>query len=152
MKKVDKISENKNYTAVNIGNLNNLADYSFQHPINKQEVKGKVFLKDITNATGTEISFQLLPPKTELSYFHYHQKNEETYVILKGAGELQVDDDCFSIQEGSVVRIAPEGKRGLYNSSDETMIYMVIQSKAGSLEEYSTGDGKRVEIEPKWNK
>jgi hypothetical protein len=30
------------------------------------------------------------------------------------------------------------------------MIYMVIQSKEGSLEEYTTADGERVVVEPKW--
>ncbi|MBE0649720.1 MAG: cupin domain-containing protein, partial [Bacteroidales bacterium] len=138
------------YSAVNIGNLNDLMDYNLIHPVNKKLIEGKVFLKDQTHATGTEISFNLLPPKTEQPYFHKHRKNEETYIILKGAGFFQVDDDCFDIKEGSVIRVAPQGKRGIRNDSDETMIYMVIQSKENSLEEYTTDDGERVPFEPKW--
>jgi hypothetical protein len=30
------------------------------------------------------------------------------------------------------------------------MIYMVILSKEISLEEYTTGDGERLPVEPKW--
>ena len=118
--------------------------HSLIHPKNNQKIEGKVFLKEATKATGTEISFQMLLPHTELSYFHIHRKNEETYIVLKGSGYYQVDEDCFEISEGSIIRIAPQDKRGLCNTSDEPMIYMVIQSKEGSLEEYSSDDGERV--------
>jgi len=30
------------------------------------------------------------------------------------------------------------------------MIYIVVQSKENSLEEYTTDDGTRVEFDPKW--
>jgi mannose-6-phosphate isomerase-like protein (cupin superfamily) len=150
MKETEKLSENANYSAINLGNLDDLMNYSLIHPVNKQKIEGKVFLKDITNATGSEISFNSLPPKSEQPYFHIHKKNEETYIILKGFGFFQVDDDCFKIEEGSIVRVAPKGKRGISNSSEETMIYMVVQSKENSLEEYTTSDGERVPFEPKW--
>ena len=136
--------------AIDLGSLSGLFDYSLIHPVSKREIEGKVFLKDATKSTGTEISFNSIPPRTEVPYFHIHRKNEETYIILKGAGYFQVDDDCFSIKEGSVVRISPKGKRGLVNTSDEAMIYIVIQSKENSLEEYTTADGERIPVEPKW--
>jgi mannose-6-phosphate isomerase-like protein (cupin superfamily) len=150
MKTIEKISENKNFTAVNIGSLDKLPDYAVVHPKNGQEIKGKVFVKEATGATGTEVSFSMLPPQTALSYFHIHRKDEETYIILKGSGYFQVDEDCFPITEGSVVRVAPQGKRGMCNSSDEPMIYICIQSKEHSLEEYWTDDGERVTYNPKW--
>jgi len=150
MKQIEKISENNNYTAVNIGCLDELANYSLTHPKTGQEITGKVFLKTPTKATGTEISFTTLPPKTALSYFHVHNKDEETYIILKGYGYYQVDNDYFPITEGSVIRVAPQGIRGLCNTSDAPMIYICIQSKENSLEEHSTDDGKRIETSPKW--
>jgi mannose-6-phosphate isomerase-like protein (cupin superfamily) len=150
MKKLEVISENRNYTAVNVGSLQDVGAYSMIHPKLKHEIKGKVFLKDTTKSTGTEISFTTIPPKSELGYFHLHYKDEETYIILKGSGFYQVDDDCFPIQEGSVIRVAPEGVRSLCNTSEEPMIYICIQSKQNSLEEHTTDDGKRVPIAPKW--
>jgi mannose-6-phosphate isomerase-like protein (cupin superfamily) len=150
MKQPEKIAENKNYTAINIGSPDRLPDYSFIHPKTNQEVRGKVFIKEATKATGTEISFTTLPPKSELPYFHFHNKDEETYIILKGAGYFQVDDDCFPITEGSVIRVAPHGRRGLCNTSDQDMIYICVQSKENSLEEHTTDDGGRVGVEPKW--
>lgn len=150
MSKIKTVSENKNYTAVSIGNLDELMSHSLIHPKLGTKIEGKVFLKDATKATSTEVSFNILPPKTDVSYFHIHQKNEETYIFLKGSGYFQVDEDCFEISEGSVIRVAPAGKRGLTNTSEDTMIYMVIQSKENSLEEYTTDDGKRIEVTPKW--
>ena len=150
MKQIENLSENSSYTAINLGNLEDLMSYSLIHPVNKRVIEGKVFLKAPTHATGTEISFNSLPPKSEQPYFHIHYKNEETYLILKGYGFFQVDEDCFNIKEGSVIRVAPQGKRGICNASDDTMIYMVVQSKENTLEEYTTADGERVPIEPKW--
>ena len=149
MKQIEKLSENKNYTAIDLGKLDELMDYSLIHPVRKHLIEGKVFLKDATQASGTEISFNMLPPHTEQPYFHIHRKNEETYIVLKGFGFYQVDEDCFQIKEGSVIRVAPQGKRGICNSSDEAMIYMVIQSKENSLEEYTTADGERIPVVPK---
>ena len=150
MKQIEKLSESTHYSAVNLGNLNDLMDYTLIHPVSKKLLEGKVFLKDATKSTGTEISFNSLPPQSEQPYFHIHRKNEETYIILKGFGFFQVDEDCFGIKEGSVIRVAPQGNRGICNSSDETMIYMVIQSKENSLEEYTTADGERLPCKPKW--
>ena len=150
MKQIEKISENKNYTAVNIGSLEDINQYSLIHPKTKKEIKGKVFLKEPTNASGTEISFTTIPPKTELGYFHIHRKDEETYIIIQGSGYYQVDDDYFPIKTGSIIRVAPEGVRSLCNTSDTDMVYICVQSKKDSLEEYTTDDGERVPTEPKW--
>ena len=152
MKTVKEIVKDKNYTAIDLGNLDELMEYSLIHKINKQKIEGKVFIKDATDATGTEISFNSLAPKTEQPYFHIHYKNEETYIILKGYGYFQVDGNCFEIKEGSVIRVAPSGVRGIRNDSDETMIYLVVQSKENSLEEHTTDDGERVAFNPLWKK
>ena len=149
MKQSKKIAENKNYTAVDMGSIDEIKEYSLIHPVSGREVKGKAFLKEATKATGTEISFTSLPPKTELGYFHIHNKDEETYIILKGSGYYQVDDDCFPIKEGNVIRVAPEGVRSLCNTSDIEMVYICVQSQKDSLEEHTTDDGSRLEYDSK---
>jgi len=150
MKEIETISKSENYTAINVGSFDELQNYSFIHPKNGQTVTGKVFIKEATQSTGMEISFTTIPPHKELGYFHIHNKDEETYIILKGSGFYQVDDDCFPIKEGSVIRVAPKGVRSLCNTSDEEMVYICIQSKENSLEEYSSDDGSRVVVDPLW--
>lgn len=151
MKTPEKLSENTNYTAVDLGKLSDLSGYSLEHPKLKRTIEGKVFLKDVTNATGTQISFMTLPPEKSLDYFHTHQQNEETYIVLGGNGKFQVDNDCFDIREGSVVRVATNGKRSLCNTSPtDQLVYMVIQSKENSLEQHTTDDGARIEHPFMW--
>ena len=150
MKNIEQTTKGEGYVAINIGRLDKVGEYSLIHPKLKTEVFGKLFLKDVTEATGTEISFNTLPPHTEVPYFHRHTDNEETYIILKGSGNFQIEDDCFPVCEGSVIRVAPMLSRGMRNSSNEQMIYMVIQSKEHSLGNYSTEDGIRTEWNPKW--
>lgn len=140
MSNIKKVAGNTNFTAVDFGQLSLLPETA----------NGKAFLKEITGATGTEISLSVLPAKTELPIFHSHKQNEETYLILSGSGKFQVDDQCFDISEGSVVRVAPAGVRGMTNTSAEQMVYIVIQSKENSIEQYSMEDGVLVEATPLW--
>lgn len=107
MKNIEQITKGEGYAAINIGTLDKVGEYSLIHPKFDTEIFGKLFLKDVTEATGTEISFNALLPQTEVSYFHRHTDNEETYIILKGSGDFQIDDDCFPVCEGSVIRVAP---------------------------------------------
>ncbi len=152
MKKLKTRSESENYQAVDLGKLDEINQYSLIHPKLGTEIKGKVFLKEATGASGTEISFTCIPPQKELGYFHLHNKVEETYIILSGSGFYQVDDDCFPIQEGSVIRVAPAGVRSLCNQSDVEMRYICIQSQVDSLEKHTTEDGSRVPVDPQWPK
>ncbi|MDH6535569.1 cupin domain-containing protein [Parabacteroides sp. 52] len=140
MDQIKKLSEDKNFTAVDLGKLSLLSETA----------NGKAFLKEMTQATGTEISLSVLPAKTELPFFHTHKQNEETYIILSGSGKFQVDDQYWDIAEGSVVRVSPSGVRGMTNTSDEQMVYIVVQSKEGSLEQYSMEDGVLLEATPLW--
>lgn len=140
MEKNREILDGKNFTAVEFGKL----------ALWGENENGKAFLKEITKATGTEISLSVLPAKTALPIFHFHKQNEETYIILSGRGKFQVDDQLFDISEGSIVRVASAGVRGMTNTSNTEMIYIVIQSKEGSLEQYTMTDGTIIEANPLW--
>lgn len=151
MKKVDVSSEGKNFTIIDLGDFDSLMDYSFLHPKLKTEVKGKVFIGEILKSTGTEISFQILPPNTEIPFLHQHKNHEEIYIILKGTGQFQVDGDTFNIKQGSIIRIAPDGKRSCRNNSDNPLIYMCIQSQQNSLDNFLVSDGFRTKGEIPWH-
>lgn len=137
---INQVAESNNFTAVNVGKLSLVLE----------NANGKIFLKESTKATGTEISVSVIAPKTDLPIFHSHKQNEETYIILSGSGKFQVDDQYFDISEGSVIRVAPAGLRGMTNTSDEQMIYLVIQSKENSLEQYTMEDGVIQEATALW--
>ncbi|MBK8806715.1 MAG: cupin domain-containing protein [Bacteroidales bacterium] len=143
------ISEGDNYKAINIGNLNQLSDYSFVHPKLGHTVENKLFIGELLKASGSEISFMELPAKTTINFLHKHKKHEEIYIFLKGTGQYQVDNDIFRITEGSIVRVSTNGSRTLSNDSESGMIYIVIQSTENSLTGYNISDGYRIDGEIK---
>ena len=109
--------------------------------------EGKQFVKDATGATSCEISFGTLPTGAAVPFFHSHKADEENYIILSGQGMFQVDDEVFSICEGSVVRVATNCDRNLKCTSAEPMTYICIQAKEGSLDTYTMTDAEITERE-----
>ena len=108
---------------------------------------GKQFVKDITGATSCEISFGSLPSGGAVPFFHSHKANEENYVILSGTGKFQVDDKVFDVAEGSVISVSTGCDRNLKCTSQESMTYLCIQAKEGSLEAYTMTDAEITERE-----
>ena len=140
---MESIAEGRNFSAGNLGGLDAklLAEYEIVNPVDGSPLPGKVFLAEKLKASGMEVSFQVMPPNTGMPFYHKHHKNEEMYIVLKGSGEFQVDDDAFPIQEGSIIRIAPDGSRSWKNTASEPMIMLCIQGVAGSLKEFTGHDG-----------
>ena len=111
--------------------------------------EGKQFVKDVIGSTSCEVSFGTLPTGAEVPFFHSHRLNEETYIVLTGAGRFQVDDDAFDIAEGSVVRVATGSDRNIKCTSAQPMTYICIQAKEGSLGDYTQTDADITEHENK---
>ncbi|MGP1473142.1 MAG: cupin domain-containing protein [Prevotella intermedia] len=141
MKTVETIKTGKNFTAVSVGKLNEIKDYVL--PMGDIEIPGKVFVGQALQATGSELSFQVLVPNQDSGFLHTHKTHEELYLILKGEGEYQVDGEIFSVSEGSIIRVAPNGKRALKNTGKDEMLMLCIQYKANSFAENDSpaGDG-----------
>jgi mannose-6-phosphate isomerase-like protein (cupin superfamily) len=146
------ISEGPNYRAINVGNFSDLNQYAYDHPVRKVIVEGKVFTGELLQSTGAELSFMILPPHAEMPFLHAHKRHEEIYVIIRGSGQFQVDNDVFDIKEGSVIRINPSGSRVYRNNSDNPMVFMCIQSMADSIDCFFGKDGLKAEGIPAWEK
>lgn len=132
MKTIEKISEGKNYSAVNVGKIDEIINYEL--PMGPDVViKGKVFAGQAVSATGGEFSFQTLVPGQDSGFLHTHKTHEELYMILRGEGQYQVDGEVFPVSEGSIVRVAPDGKRALKNTGSENLTMLCIQYKANAF-------------------
>lgn len=108
MKQIQKISEAQNYTAVNAGKLTDIKGYLLELGPDII-IPGKVFGGRVAGTTGSEFSFQVFAPGQETGFLHTHKRHEELYFFLGGKGQFQVDGNVFDVEEGSVVRVAPEG-------------------------------------------
>ena len=149
MKETKTIANAANFTAVDFGKMNEIKDYTLLYKPD-MKVSGKVFGGESVNATGAEFSFQCFAPGAETGFLHTHKKHEELYFFLSGKGEFQVDDTIFPIQEGSVVRVAPDGKRAVRNHGTEPLIMLCVQYKGNTFTPQDATDGIILKDQVKW--
>lgn len=146
----DKVKTEKNVSAVDLGAFSALTDYEIFHEKAQISVHGKVFIKDLLSTTGSEISINKMPAGGKVPFSHAHKANEEVFIFIKGKGEMAIDDQIFPVAEGSCLRLAPDARRCLRNNGTEDLYFIVVQTKAGSLGDYTVDDGYRVEQNIDW--
>ncbi|VAW55876.1 hypothetical protein MNBD_GAMMA07-2558 [hydrothermal vent metagenome] len=134
-----KIEKEKNFTTYESGTYENWPAHSVELP-GLGKIPGKQFLKDLLGMTGGEISLNSMAPGTGMPIYHQHQQNEEIYIFIQGKGQMQVDEKIIDVQAGSIVRIAPNGERAWRNNSDKPLLYIIIQMRKDSLEQYGLDD------------
>ena len=139
MKQIEKIAAAENFAAVNFGKLSELGEYVLS--LGEMKIPGKVFGGTALQATGGEFSFQLFQPGTETGFLHRHKEHEELYFFLAGKGEFQVDGKVFPVSEGSVVRVAPAGKRSVRNNGTAPLIMLCVQYKGATFTAADAADG-----------
>lgn len=149
MKQIEKIAAGTNFTAVDAGKLNELGEYVLELSP-EIRIPGKVFGGAAVSATGAEFSFQQFAPHTETGFLHTHKNHEELYFFLGGKGEFQVDGEVFPIGEGSVVRVAPAGRRSVRNNGDEPLTMLCVQYTAATFTEKDALDGDILGKPVKW--
>lgn len=126
----------KNYNLMNIGPFTNLSE-------------NRIMIGSELELTGCEISVNSLPANQSIPFVHSHKQNEEVYIVLKGSGKFMVDNEEFSIQEGSFIRVSPAGERVL-KAGNEELLYLCIQAKKDSLEQATQDDGIILSEKVSW--
>lgn len=149
MKEIIKIAEAKNFSAVNIGKLADVEDYVLELGAD-MKIPGKVFGGLALRASGGDFSFQVFQPGTETGFLHNHKTHEELYFFLSGKGQFQVDGEIFPVEEGSVVRVAPDGKRSVRNSGTEPLIMLCVQYKGNTFTADDAADGNILPMPVQW--
>lgn len=149
MKKIKKMATAENFSAISVGKLSELGDYVLEL---SPEVKipGKVFGGAALQATGSELSFQMFQPGTETGFLHTHKNHEELYFFLSGKGEFQVDGQVFPVEEGSVVRVSPDGKRSVRNNGTTPLVMLCVQYRGGTFTAEDATDGVILNEPVKW--
>ena len=143
-------SEGPNFTAVDLGALDDLSQFATAHPLLARATRGRVFLKEALGATGIELSFNAMPPGAAVPFTHSHRENEELYLFLRGVGEMLVDGVVVPVREGSCVRCAPRAQRAWRNSGDGILAFAVVQVRAGSGVASEIEDGVLGQSSVEW--
>ena len=149
MKETKTIAKAANFTAADFGKMSEIKDYTLQLGP-EMIIPGKVFGGQSVNATGGEFSFQSFAPGTESGFLHTHKNHEELYFFLSGKGEFQVDNGIIPVQEGSVVRVAPEGKRSVRNNGTEPLLMLCVQYRGATFTAEDATDGIILNEKVEW--
>lgn len=149
MKQIEQKQAGANFCAVNFGKLQDLKDYVLEFGP-EIKIPGKVFGGAALQTTGCDFSFQTFLPGTETGFYHTHKTHEELYFFLSGKGEFQVDGETFAIEEGSVVRVAPAGKRTIRNNDTAPLTMLCIQYKANTFTTEDAADADIISEPVKW--
>ena len=145
----NEVKHGNNYSVIETGACEAWPNYKVELP--GITIPGKLFIKDLLRLTGCEISINSMQPGEGMPVYHRHHQNEEVYIFIKGQGQIQIDGETLAVKEGSIVRISPEGERIWRNNSEETLVYIIMQVKQDSLNDYGLHDATIPEKAANWD-
>ena len=149
MKEVKTTVDIANATAIDLGPLAEIKDYVLELGP-EVKIPGKVFGGAAVKTGGADFSLQVFAPGAEGGFYHTHKEHEELYFFLSGEGEYQVDGMNIPVKEGSVVRVAPAGKRAVRNTGSSPLTMLCIQYKADKPGSVTPADGTILNEPVKW--
>jgi mannose-6-phosphate isomerase-like protein (cupin superfamily) len=59
--------------------------------------------------------------------YQFHYKRNETWIIVKGAGTLTLDDEITPVQSGDTIQVPVGTKHRLRNTSNEELVFIEVQ-------------------------
>jgi mannose-6-phosphate isomerase-like protein (cupin superfamily) len=62
----------------------------------------------------------------ERGRIHRHHRQEEVYLVLKGTLTLLVEGEAIELEEGELIRVAPDLRRQLVNRGPETLSVLAL--------------------------
>jgi len=74
-----------------------------------------------------------LPPQGRVAE-HCHPADEETYYVVRGMAEVNLDHKLYILNPGDLLYVPPSKKHSLKNTGDEELTLLVIFSSAEALE------------------
>ena len=115
-----------------------MPDYSFKQleeiPDVLGDYPGEMRMTAASDLGTEQVSFtwRRMPAQTggKGSYGHRHKTQEEIYFIVSGSLQFKLEDEVLDLPEGTVVRIAPEVVRSVWNEgpTDAVLIMCSIKS------------------------
>ena len=115
-----------------------MSDYTAKRIEDIEGVQG-VFrrVRDAIGVSSFGINILDYPPNAEFSPDHAEPEQEEVYVTMRGAGEIDIEGERVAIDPETMVRVSAGTKRKLY-PGDEGMRVLVVGGVPG--EAYAVRD------------
>ena len=84
----------------------------------------------------TAFSWRRMPAQTggKGSYGHRHKTQEEIYFVAAGTLQFKLEDEVLDVPAGTVVRIAPEVCRSVWNEGPDDAVLIMCSVKSDDPE------------------
>jgi mannose-6-phosphate isomerase-like protein (cupin superfamily) len=126
-----------------------MADYTIKPVHEVDDVLGDYpgEMRLLTYSIGAEqaaLTWRRMPPQTggKGSYGHRHKTQEEIYLVLSGTLQFKLSDDVVDVPAGTVVRVAPQVWRSVWNEGPDDVELVIAARK---LEGDPREDGEFLE-------
>jgi mannose-6-phosphate isomerase-like protein (cupin superfamily) len=63
------------------------------------------------------------------SYGHRHRTQEEVYFVAEGTLQFKLEDEIREVGAGTVVRVAPEVARSVWNEGPDDVVLIIVSPK-----------------------
>jgi mannose-6-phosphate isomerase-like protein (cupin superfamily) len=63
------------------------------------------------------------------SYGHRHKMQEEVYFVASGTLQFKLDDEVLDVPAGTIVRVAPETARSVWNEGPEDAVLIMVSKR-----------------------
>ena len=64
------------------------------------------------------------------SYGHRHKTQEEVYFVVSGNVQFKLEDDVVDLGAGTIVRVAPEVARSVWNEGPDDAVLVIVSTKS----------------------
>jgi mannose-6-phosphate isomerase-like protein (cupin superfamily) len=116
-----------------------MADYTIRRlediPDVLGDYPGEMRMSAASDLGNRQVSFtwRRMPAKTggKGSYGHRHKTQEEIYFVASGTLQFKLEDEVIDVHAGSVVRVAPEVARSVWNEGPEDAVLIMCSTKGG---------------------
>ena len=103
-----------------------------ENPYDGTSVPGE--FRSLTDALGSEqvaVTLIRVPPHSDFEQGtgHYHEAQEEIYIVTRGTLTMRLGDDVRAVAAGSAVRIAAQTPRSHRNEGDEPVEMWAVSRK-----------------------
>ena len=95
--------------------------------------------RPLTRAIGCEqlaLTLIRVPPHSDFEQGtgHYHEEQEEIYIVTRGTLTMRFGDEIEHVGAGSAVRVAPRTPRSHRNEGDEPVDMWAVSRRLGRMD------------------
>ncbi len=83
--------------------------------------------------TAFGVNWLVYPPGTE-GVLHYHDEQDELYLVFRGTAKFTVDGQEHEVGEGGIVHVESTTPRLVANAGDDDLYLLVVGGKGGYVE------------------